>query len=131
MKKLGIGSVAFMVAFLIGITSVAFGQDGIIPPSGEEIKSLLDALGGVKGLSALAVAGLVVQVIMLLIRSGVGGLLGKFRLIVVYGLSIVSGVLALHLSGVDISAALVHANTLAAFQVFLNQIFKQFFQKAD
>lgn len=125
-------SFAGLAVLSLLFTIAAFAQTGVIvPPTNDEMGALLAALGGLKGASAVAIAVVVVQGLMLLLRTSLGEMAGKWRLLIVYLLSIVSVVLALKVSGVDLGAALVHANTLAALQVFLNQVFKQFFQKAD
>lgn len=129
--KNGILRLLAVMVLLLSLGAAALAQEAVVPPSGEEVKALFEALGGLKGLGALGIVALVVQAVMLVLRSAIGGLLGKFRLVIVYGLSIVGGVLALHLSGVGIGAALLHANTLAALQVFANQIYRQFLVKAD
>jgi hypothetical protein len=126
MLKVFVG--ALFAALLVPVFALA-SEGAIEPPTGDELLALLNALGGLKGLGGLAIAAVAVQGAMLLLRTSAGELLGKYRLLAVYGLSIVSGVIALKIAGVELGAALVHANTLAAFQVFLNQVFKQFFQK--
>lgn len=119
--------IALLFVLFVG---TAFGQE-IVEPSAQEIMNFLAALGGVKGASSLAIAALVVQGLMLLFRSSVGNFIGKYKLLTVLGLSLVSGVIALKLNGVDIGAAIVHSSTMASFQVFLNQLYKQFFEKKD
>lgn len=116
--------------FLLSLKALA--ADGVIvPPTGDEFAALLASLGGLKGASFLVVAAAVVQGLMLALRTSLGEVAGKFRLLLVYLFSVVAGVLALRAAGVDLGAALVHTQTLAALQVLVNQVFKQFFQKAD
>ncbi len=127
-------TISFLVlAFFSALFTVAaFASDGaVVPPSNEEIVALFTAIGGLKGAGALAIAAVVVQALLLAVRHSIGDFLGKYKLLAVYGLTMVAGVLSLHLAGVELGAALVHSNTLAALQVFLNQIWKQFFVKQD
>lgn len=112
----------------LALSLKAFANE-IVPPGVDEFAALIAALGGLKGASALAIAAVVVQAIMLLLRSKLGEVAGKYRLLAVYLLSVVAGVVSLRIAGVDLGAALVHTQTLAAFQVFLNQVLKQFFEK--
>lgn len=108
---------------------VAYAVDPSLPPDTSEIMAFFAQLGGLKGASALVIAGIVVQGLMLAVRSFLGDLIGQYKLLLVLGLSLVSGVVALMVSGVPLGAALVHSTTLAAFSVFFNQIYKQFFEK--
>ena len=110
---------------------VAFATDVIVPPSVDELAALVASLGGIKGASFVAVAVVVVQGLMLLLRSKLGEVAGKYRLLAVYLLTVAGSVFALRVAGVDLGAALLHSQTLAALQVFVNQIFRQFFQKAE
>lgn len=103
----------------------------LLPPSTEEIQALLVALGGLKGASALAIVAVVVQGLMLFFKTKLASFAGKFQLLVVMFLSLLGGVFALKMSGVDWGAAIIHSQTLAALQVFLHQIFKQFLVKKD
>lgn len=103
----------------------------IEPPTPEEIMAFLAAIGGLKGASILAIVAVVVQGIMLALRSPLGKLAGKVRLVIVLGLTLVGGVLGLMVSGVDLLNALMHSTTLAAMQVLANQIYKQFIKKAN
>lgn len=105
--------------------------DVLSEPSSVEIMAFLAALGGLKGASSLAIAAAAVQAIMLLLRSSLGSFAGKFKLLIVLLLSVVSGVIALKLNGVELGAALLHSSTMASFQVFANQVYKQFFVKED
>lgn len=121
----------FTLSIMFTIAAVAAETGVIVPPSQEEMAALMASLLGLKGAGALVIAAVVTQAVMLALRSKLGEVAGKWRLLIVYALSIVTGVLALRIAGVDLSAALTHANTLAAFQVFINQAFKQFFQKDE
>lgn len=96
---------------------------------------LLQSLGGLSGASALAVAGIVVQLLIKLLGTNWFGewfpnLDGHIKLLVVTGLTLISGVLALMLppTSLSLGAALMHSTTLAAFMVFGNQAYQQFLQ---
>lgn len=125
MKKfLGFSAFALFCAFILAVK--AFADEVIVPPSIDELAALLTSLGGLKGAGALAVAAVVVQGLMLALRSKLGEVAGKWRLLLVYLFSVVSGVVALRISGVDLSAALLHTQTLAALQVLAHQCIVQF-----
>lgn len=107
-----------------------FAQD-LPPPSLDEIGQLLGSLGGLKGASALVIVGVVVQALMLVLRIPALKIADKYKLVAVALLSLVGGVVMLLKDGVPLGAALVHSSVLAAVQVFLHQIYKQFIEKKD
>lgn len=93
----------------------------ITAPSSDEWSALLKSMGGVKGAGTLGIIALIVQAILLLGRSSLGAVAGKWRYILVVGLTWVSGFLALKLQGNDWLASLMHPATMAAFQVLVHQ----------
>lgn len=115
-------------AFSIFFAGFAFANE-IVAPSVDEIAALVLSLGGLKGASALAITAVAVQGVMLMLRSKLGEVAGKFRLLAVYLLTVVGVVVSFRIAGLDLGAALVHAQTLAAAQVLINQVVKQFFVK--
>ncbi|NBW99056.1 hypothetical protein EBR03_05745 [bacterium] len=113
---------------LSGVGVLAFAED-VLPPTPEEWgKIIVDLTKGELGL--LAVVGVVVQAVMLLLRTPavvkiIGEKTGKWRLLAVSFLSLVGGVAALKAQGMDWGAALAHSSTLAAVQVFLHSLYKE------
>lgn len=97
----------------------------------EFVAFLLQSMGGFKGASTMAAVALVVQILMKLIQTNAGELLGKWKLLTVSLLSLVGGVLALKLTGLTWGASLLHSATLASLQVFLHQGYKQFIEKKE
>lgn len=95
-------------------------------PSGDDLKALFNSIGGLKGAGAMGIVILLIQGLMLFFRSKLADFAGKWRLSIVYGLSMVLGILALHVAGVDWLTALLHSNTIAAAQVFGHQAYDQF-----
>jgi len=124
-----------MVAFSLTLLSALVGADApaSLPTAdldvGEALKQLLASLGGLKGASALGIAVFVVQGVLLFFRTQLASFTGKWRLLIVTGLSLVAGVLGLSMAGVPWTTALVHANTIAALQVFIHQLVKQLSEK--
>ena len=90
---------------------------------------LMKSLGGFKGAGALGTVALVVQLLMKLFQTQAGELLGKYKLLAVLGLTLVGGVITLKLTGVSWGASLLHSATLAAAQVLIHQLYKQFLDK--
>jgi hypothetical protein len=68
----------------------------------------------------------VLQAIMLFFRTPLANFAGKWRFLIVAGTSLVAGTVALIATGTPVLAALAHANTLAATQVFFHQLVTQF-----
>ena len=79
----------------------------------------------------MGLAALLSQLAMLFLRTPLASFAGKYKLVAIYVLSVVAGLLTLKVSGMDWGAAALHTQTLAALQVFGNQVYKQFIQKAD
>lgn len=117
-------------AFALFFVAVAHAAD-VVPPSTDELAALIASLGGLKGASALAIAAVVVQGIMLVIRTKLGEMAGKWRLTIMYALTVAAAVIAQRIAGLDLGAALMHSNTLAALQVLAHQVLVQFFKKEE
>lgn len=116
--------------FLFGIA--AFAQDGgVTPPSGEELNLFLQSLGGVGSLKAVGIVLLVVQGLMLFFRSKLADFAGKYKLLIVTALTLIASICAGLVSGQSISASILSGGALATLQVFMNQIYTQFFLKKE
>lgn len=98
--------------------------------TGEALELLIKSIGGLKGAGALAIVAFCVQAVMLFFRTPLADFAGKWKLLIVSLLSLVGGVLALKLTGLDWLGSLVHSSTLTAVTVFGNQVLKQF-KKAE
>lgn len=125
---------AFILLHGMGSCSVAFAQSAIEnPPSAEELMAFVAALGGVKGMATLPLTAIVVQGAMLLIRSSLGELIGKYKLLALYGLSLVGTAIGLKIADPGLSPILIflHGNVLAAMQLLGHQAYKQFAVKKD
>lgn len=101
----------------------------------EFLKYLVDSLGGLKGASSLVIAGAVVQALIKAMSLPAVGkwfteTQGHIKLLIVTGLTLVSGVIGLMTAGgLTLGAALVHSTTLAALMVFANQIIQHWPKK--
>ncbi len=122
----------FAYAFLIFVFAwpvYALAQAASLPvdlSTEDALGQLLNSLGGIKGATVLGIVGLVLQSALLFFRTPLANFAGKWRLLIVAGISLVAGTVALVVSGVPVLAALGHANTLAATQVFFHQFIQQF-----
>ena len=94
-------------ACLMLFVSVAYAQDVIVAPTGEELKALLTAIGGLKGASTLAIVVVVVQALLLFFRSSFAAFSGKAQITIVYGLTLVGSIVALKVQGMDILATVI------------------------
>lgn len=110
--------------------SVCFGQvDPTLPGASdaETFNLILTALGGSKSAQILGLILLGVQVVMLLIKSFLGEMVGKYKLLIVLGLTIPSVIIATRLGGSDWTTAIMSSGVMSAVQVFSSQLIKQFF----
>ena len=119
---------------LLMLPIIAFAQELGQVSDIEFLQELLKFVGGLKGAGSLAIVVGVVQVIMQLLKTPIIAklipkLTGAKKLLIVSGLSVAGGMMALMISGQTLFAALLHSTTLAALQVFANQIFQQFSKK--
>lgn len=97
-----------------------------VEPTPGEWSTFLTSIGNAKGLGAMGVSALVAQGSLLLLRTKVGDLTGRAKFLLVTSLTVVAGVTSLRISGLDWPSSLMHSSTLAAGQVFVHQLFKQF-----
>ncbi len=113
-----------LVLFFIAQTAGSMPVD--LQPD-ESFTAFVKLVGGLKGAGALTIALACVQAVMLFFRTQkFAGWSGKWRLTVVSFLSVVAGVLASRVSGVDWVSSLLNGGVLAAASVFGNQVFQQF-----
>lgn len=113
------------IVSILGL-SVAVAQDVIVPPTGDELKALLTALGGLKGAGALGIVAVVVQALLYFFRSTFAKFSGAYQLLIVNALTLVGTFVALKTQGMDALAIITHSQVLTAGQVFLHQVFKKF-----
>jgi hypothetical protein len=121
-----VGLISFVVVFL-GLK--AFGQE-VLPPSTDELTSYLAILAGIGGMKGAALAVAVVQGLMLFFRTSLANFAGKWKLVIVSGLSFIMAFLGVMVTGASWQTALFNGAVLSAFQVFANQAYKQATEKA-
>lgn len=117
-----------LLIFSLLLTSVICFADDVVavtPPTGAEWGALIQALGGLKGAGILAIVAVVIQALMFFFRTSLADFAGKWKIVIVTGLSLIGGVVGLRLTGVDWLAAIVNSGTLAAAQVFAHQLITQ------
>lgn len=123
---------AFLFPILV-LAQVVAPVDPSIPAvtHDEFLAFLLQSMGGLKGLSALGFAGLLVQSCLKFLGTDwagkvLNGVSGTVKLGIVSLLAISGGILALMTTGgLTFAAAAVHATTLTTYMVFANQWFKK------
>lgn len=126
-----IGLTMMAIWTVVIFAAVAVAQDVIPPVSETDLRAFLMALGGAKTLSTLGIVGLVVQAIMLFLKSSLGEITGKWQLSLVLIFTFVGGIIGLKSGGMDWGAVLVHSSTIGAAQVLMHQIYKQFMVKKE
>lgn len=123
-RVLNIFTVALMA--FIGLVFIALSVRADLvtaPPSFEEITAFLGLIKGVGGMSVAGIILLVVQGAMLAVRHFVKG---KYLILIVSFLTIVSSVLSAKLQGLDMVNGLLSGIGLTATQVFIHQLINQF-----
>jgi hypothetical protein len=97
---------------------------------GQLLLEVVAFINSVGGMSVLAIAAGAAQLLVKIASSSIGDLAGKYKLLIVSGVSVVSVVLGGLLAGAPLFSVLLSGAGLAALQVFLHQIYTQFFLKA-
>ncbi len=115
---------ALLSLMLFGFSILAFGQEAAVPESAGQWQAFLASIGGAQGAGLMGSIVLAIQVLLFILKSPMGYLAGPYKLLLVTGLTLFLGVTSLKIQGFDWQSALMHATTLASFQVFLNQIWK-------
>lgn len=115
--------VAIAAAIVMFVTLQAFGQDPNSVPTTDEWGTFFKSLSGVGGAGIAGIILTVVQLAMLVVRQFVQG---KFRLLIVTGLTFIASIVAGFVSGQPIMSALLSAGALSSLQVFIHQFAAQF-----
>lgn len=121
--------ILFLLALFIPVVALAQASMPVEIPVDVALGELLKIVGGMKGFSALGIAMLVTQAVMLFFRTPLANFAGKWKLLIASGVAIVASFLGLLASGVEWKLALVHGTVLAAVNVFLHQLVKQVAEK--
>ena len=113
------------------VAAVTAAADAVTPPTADDFTKFMAAIGGMKGAGTMGIVIVVVQGLLLALRSQLGSIAGKWRLVAVSLLTLVAGVIGLKVTGMDWMGALMNSASLAMFQVFFHQAKKQFIDKTD
>lgn len=127
MKKLGL----FLTTMFFALA--AFAQDAAIPTQ-DVITALIELIGGWKGLTSLAAALAVVQLIIKFLSSEIAGELLKkvqpqVKFLVIQGLSVVVAILTLKLTGVSGTEAVIKVLAMPVFLEFAHKIYVLYIEK--
>lgn len=121
---------AWCAGLSLVFSTVAFALDDVVVPNDQFLFALWQFVGGVKGLAGMALIAAVVQIVMMFFKTSLASFAGKYRLLIVLGLTVVASMVGLMSQGVSFTAALVNGATLSAIQVFAHQVYKQFIEKS-
>ncbi len=113
-----------LIFFMVFIPVFGLAQESV-PTDPGQWDTFFNSIGGAKGAGVMAAVVALIQVILQLLKSPLGSLAGPYKLLLVTGMTLLLGVAGLRVEGFDWQSALIHSSTLASFQVFLNQIWKQ------
>lgn len=119
----------FLILLGLLAPALAFAADPSTMPTidnSEALQQILAAIQGFKGATAIGIAMLVTQIVMVVLKSALAEkFLGHWQLLAVSGLSIVATVLGMRVAGVDWVVALLSSPVITAIQVFANQVVVQ------
>lgn len=99
-------------------------------PVEDVLQSIVALIGGVKGASILGISALVIQVLMKVASSKLANFAGKYKLVIVLGLSLAGAAVNHFVSGGSLPSLFMNAGLLSAAQVFGFEVYSQFFKKA-
>lgn len=119
-----------ILALMLWIPFVASGIDAVVPIESWVLETLNWVLS-LQGASVLAIAAGATQAVMRFFKTSLGEVAGKYRLLIVAGLTTVGVVLGGVASGVPLMGVLFSAAFLTAVEVFAHQIKKQFFEESE
>ncbi len=91
----------------------------------------MQALGSLKGATTLGLVVVGVQLLLKFFESPLANWAGKWRLTIVFFLTVPATALALKLQGLSWTVALLSGPVLTAVQVFGHQLYTQFTEKPD
>lgn len=97
---------------------------------GQLLLEIVAFIGSTGGMSILAIAAGAAQLLLKVASSSIGDLAGKYKLLIVSGVSVASVVLGGLLAGSPLFSVILSGAGLAAIQVFIHQIYTHFFIKA-
>jgi hypothetical protein len=93
------------------------------------LADIIAFIATVKGASVLAIAAGIAQLVMKFFQTPLADFAGKYKLLIVSGVSVVATVLGAMVTGLSFGAAILSGGAIAALQVFLHQIYTHFFAK--
>lgn len=96
----------------------------------EAVGGILDLIATHKG-SKYGTVIIIVQSLMLLFKTSLAQYAGKFKLLIVTLLSLVSSIVLSLSSGADFGVIISDATIVSALSVFFHQLYKQFGEKKD
>jgi hypothetical protein len=85
-----------------------------------------EAMKGSTGMNTMGLTAAAVQAIVIFLGNRFIKLPGKYKLLAVQALTMLTGVTLLKGQGFDWQSAIMHSQTTAAFQVLVHQFIKQF-----
>lgn len=99
------------------------------PSQGDQLAKLAESMNGLAGGGTLAVVAFAIQLLLFLFSGPLSSLAGIYKMLIVTGLNLVAGVIALRMQGVEWIPALAHSQVLAMAQVFIHQLLTQVAKK--
>ena len=123
MKKFNGMILSIIALSFMMFTGVAFAQDTV--GDLDLITGLINYAKELKGASTLVIVGTLIQAFILFSKHSWSNFLGKWKLVVVALASFAGIFITGKIQGLEMSAIITDSATLTAFQVLINQVFKQ------
>lgn len=115
--------------FALFISASVFAQtSGSASPElgyGDAVTQILALIGDFKSIPKYGIPMIIVQSLMLLMKTGLANFTGKAKLIVVSALSFASLIVTQLISGADFGAIIADGAIITALSVLIHQIIKQ------
>ena len=128
-KILTILAVLFVPVIALAQASLPSGATDL--PVADAFAQLVALLATLKGATALTITVVIVQALMLILRTPLADKLGKWKLTALLGLTCLVSLFSAKLAGASWGVALLSGPLLAAAQNFAHQLFTQFSEKKD
>lgn len=121
-------SMLFSIVCLGEVTPMPVDPTAVLPTD-QFFSMLFASIGQFKGASVIVIIAIVTQLILAFFRTPLADFAGKYKLLIVLGLSLVGTIITAFATGASWPIAILSNGTIAALQVLLFEIYNQFVKK--
>lgn len=129
MKQRNFSTCVFFALLLTFVVYLPVLAQDLPPDQIPDVPGLLASIGLAGQAKILGIVVFVCQAAMWALRKFLPAAQAKLRFAAVWGLALAVGVLGLMKGGLSFGSAIMHANTLAAVQVFAHQFYSVYIEK--